>query len=148
MTNPIDYDQVIMLDAESLAEAGIKDAYDEVLPRLSQFVPMPIEIWEMIDDQASLYSVYAGSVEYQVSGPNLKDSEGQSWGRATHALFAVVNSQLEPTDERFYAVNGGNDLGGVFLTVAQALGARRSLNRRSDWPYIPTLEHPYYGQAY
>ena len=47
---------------------------------------------------------------------------------------------------RFYAVNGGNDLGGLYLTEEEVDAARQALSSKSDWPYIPTLQGPHYGQ--
>jgi len=70
----------------------------------------------------------------------------QSWGRATHAFFQIVNDQLTDSKHRLYAINGGNDLGAMFLTQSECEAARRSLSRKEDRPYLPTLEHPWYGQ--
>ena len=53
-----------------------------------------------------------------------------------------MNRQLEKTDFRFFAINGGNDLGGMFRTYAEAEAARKSLPRKEDWPYLPKLERP------
>jgi hypothetical protein len=47
---------------------------------------------------------------------------------------------------RLYAINGGSDLGGMFLTQSECEAARKSLSREEDWPYLPTLEPPWYGQ--
>lgn len=148
MTNPLDYDQLVLLDAENLAEDGIKEAYDSLLAELTRFVPEPVQIQEVLDNQAPSYVVVSGETEYAIYGPELSNAEGRSWGRATYAFFAIVNAQLESTDVRFYAINGGNDLGGMFLTEEQVSEARQALPRPSDWPYIPTPEHPYYGQHY
>jgi protease I len=64
-----------------------------------------------------------------------KGDEDESWGRATFALFDIVNRQLAKTPYRFFAINGGNDLGGMFLTPAQAEAAKKSLPRKQDWRY-------------
>ena len=81
--------------------------------------------------------------DYFIYGGN--DQE-ESWGRAAFALFDIVNRQLEGTKYRLFAINGGNDLSGIFLTVEQAEAARRSLPNRQDWPYLPVLKGPWYGQ--
>ena len=47
---------------------------------------------------------------------------------------------------RDYFIYGGNDLGGMFLTLDEAKEAKKSLPRRADWPYLPVLEAPWYGQ--
>ena len=100
----LDYDKLIFLDAEELAEGGIREAYTSILP--------------------------------------------QSLGRAAHALFKIINDQLTNSEYRLFAINGGNDLGGMFLTQSELEDARRSLPRPEDWPYLPTPEHPWYGQPH
>jgi hypothetical protein len=75
-------------------------------------------------------------------------NEDESWGKATYALFSIVNAQLAGSPYRFYAINGGNDLGGMFLTLEEYEAAKRSLKRKSDWPYLPTDEPPDYGQPH
>ena len=45
-------------------------------------------------------------------------------------------------------LNRGNLLGAMFLTRPQCEVARQSLVRREDWPHLPTLEHPWYGQPH
>lgn len=142
----LDYDQMVLLDAESLAETGIAEAYEELLPRLARFVPEPAAVEELRDSEAASYSVRSQGIEYVVYGPGLPSSEGQAWGRATFALFDIVNRQLAGSTHRFYAIDGGNDLGGMFLTESEWDEARRSLPRRTDWPYLPTEEEPWFGQ--
>ena len=75
-----------------------------------------------------------------------KGDEDESWGRATFALFDIVNRQLAKTPYRFFAINGGNDLGGLFLTPPQAEAAKKSLPRKQDWPYLPSANKPWYGR--
>jgi hypothetical protein len=83
-----------------------------------------------------------------IYSPAMPEKEGWSWGRATHALFKIINDQLTNSDYRFYAINGGNELGGMFLTHGECEEARKSLRRKEDWPYLPTLEDPWYGQLH
>ena len=142
----LDYDQVIPLDAEALAEGGISQAYRSLLPKLGQYVSQPADIEEVIDDTQPSYAVRYRDREYRIYSPEREDREGESWGRATHALFSIVNDQLERSQYRFYAINGGNDLGGIFLTPSESEAARKSLPRKNDWPYLPTLGDPWYGQ--
>lgn len=143
----LDYGQMIKLDAEDLAEQGIKDAYERLLPQLRKHVRAPAEVEEVIDDKLGAYLVRSGGRELVVYSPAVPDSQRQSWGRAAYVLFTLVNEQLAAAPVRFFALNGGNDLGGMFLTPGQAKAAHTSLRDKSSWPYIPTLEHPYYGQA-
>jgi hypothetical protein len=41
MSSEVDDDDLLLLDAEELAEGGIARAYEELLPRLRQYVPAP-----------------------------------------------------------------------------------------------------------
>lgn len=141
-------DRLIHLDAEELAEAGIKQAYESLLPKLRRYVSQPIEVEEKRDDVSGYYSVTAGDHEFVINSPDLKETEGRSWERAIAAMFTIVNVQLMDSEYRFYAINGGNDLGGMFLTPAEAEEAKRSLPRKADWPYMPRDEHPWYGQEH
>ena len=88
----------------------------------------------------------AAGQEYVIYAPDVSDSEGRSWGTATYVFFKIINDQLAGTEVRFYALNGGNDLFGIFLTPKQAEDAKRSLPTRTDWPYLPDAEWPSYGQ--
>jgi hypothetical protein len=72
--------------------------------------------------------------------------EGESWGRATAAFFTIINVQLNSSLVKFYAINSGNDFGGMFLTQKEALAAKKHLIRKTDWPYLPTMTYPWYGQ--
>ena len=133
MAFTLDYDQWIHLDAEDLAETGIAEAYERLLPELRKYVPHPEAVEEGIDNDTPS-SVRCGGREYAIYGPDLDEEGGGSWGRATVAFFALVNEQLAGSACRFYAINGGNDLGGMFLTSAQAQESRASLPRPPDPP--------------
>lgn len=143
MAFELNYDEFIPLDAEALAEAGIAQAYEELGPRLRKYIPEPARIQEKVDNDSPSYSVSALGRDYFIYGG---DDQREGWGRATFALFSIVNRQLESSKYRFYAINGGNDLGGMFLTPEEAEKAKKSLPRKEDWPYVPTLEAPWYGQ--
>lgn len=142
----LDYDQMVHLDAENLAEGGIAEAYDALRPRLQKHVPQPVAIAEQMDSDGDRYAVRFRDREFVIYAPGIDISQGQSWGRAAHAFFTIVNEQLAGSEHRFYAINGGNDLAGIFLTPAQAKAAKNALPRKDDWPYLPTDEHPWYGQ--
>src|SRR5688572_31922955 len=134
---------MIMLDAEDLAEGGIKAAYDALLPKLRQYVPEPWEVVERVDEDAPRYAVTAGRKEYVVYEPG---TEEESWGSAAAIFFAIVNGQLENSDHRLYAINGGNDLGGLFLTPKDVEEAKLSLTNPTDWPYLQEKLLAWYGQ--
>jgi len=146
MSFDLNYDELVHLDAEDLAEAGIGEAYESLLPKLQQHVQQPARIEELIDNEAPRYSVRCGARQFIIYAPGLDDEGGQSWGRATFAFFTILNDQLANTSYRFYAINGGNDLGGMFLTPAQVEAAKKTLPNKTDWPYLPKDEDPWYGQ--
>jgi hypothetical protein len=139
----LNYDAAIPLDAEALAETGLKAAYEELLPHLKQYVASPAAVTERVDHDAPSYSVSCRGIDYPIYAKNDGD---ESWGRATFAVFDIVNRQLAKTPYRFFAVNAGNDLFGIFLTPAQAEAAKKSLPRKLDWPYLPSATKPWYGQ--
>jgi hypothetical protein len=144
----LNYGKLIHLDAEELAEGGIRKAYLSILPQLRQYVPEPAEVLELVEQSAQSYLVKCQGVEYLIYSPRLPGGEGESWGRATHALFKIINDQLAMSKYRMFAINGGNDLGAMFLSQFEVETARRSLSRKEDWPYLPTSEHPWYGQPH
>ena len=146
MSFTLDYDQWIHLDAEDLAETGIREAYESLLSELLKYVPEVARVEEVIDNDTPRYSVRCGTKEYAIYGPEQDDDNGNSWGRATVAFFSIVNDQLADSEYRFYAINGGNDLGGMFLTPADARAVQSSLPKRKDWPYLPADKPPWYGQ--
>ncbi len=142
----IDYEKLVFLDAETLAEQGIMDAYEELKSELTKYIDEPAQVKEVLNNETPIYKVISQGETFNIYGPGLVEDEGRSWGRASHAFFSIVNRQLRDLDIRFYAINGGNDLGGIFLTSSQYEAAIKSLSKKNDWPYIPTLEHPRYGQ--
>jgi hypothetical protein len=143
----LDYDKMLLLDAEDLAEGGILRAYQSIREALTLYIAEPAQIQELVvDDTKPSYVIRSGEQEYVIYSPALPDSEGQSWGRAAHAFFKIVNDQLFQSEHRLYAINGGNDLGGMFLRQTECEAAKKSLPRKEDWPYLPTLEDPWYGQ--
>jgi hypothetical protein len=141
----LDYDRCIHLDAEDLAETGVHEAYEALLPELRRYVSQLAPVEEVIDNDAPSCSVRCGTNEFAIYGPGLDEAGGNSWGRATFAFFRIVNDQLAHSEYRFYASNGGNDLGGMFLTPVQVRAAQESLPHPRDWPYLPTDEPPWYG---
>ena len=141
----LDYEKLVTLDAEDLAEQGIAEAYRGLIPVLSSYVAHPLEVEDLVDEDACSYSVRCNGVDHLVYSPSVSGTEQASWGRATAVFFQLVNEQLAATPVRFYAINGGNDLGGLFLTEAQAESARAALPRKEDWPYFPTLQEPWHG---
>ena len=82
MAFTLDYDDAIPLDAEALAEGGIAEGYESLLPQLRRFVTDPATIDEQRDDDAPSYSVRCGGSSFDIYAPDLDEGEGNSWGRA------------------------------------------------------------------
>jgi hypothetical protein len=76
----LDYTQMLVLDAEDLAEAGIKKAYESALPVLRQYVSEPAQVQEVFDNDTPSYLVRCGGQEYMIYSPALPEDEGQLWG--------------------------------------------------------------------
>jgi hypothetical protein len=146
MSFNLNYDDMFILDAEELAEGSIGQTYESLLPKLRKYVKNPAQIEEVLDNDTPRYSIRCRGKEFKIFAPELDEVSGNSWGRATVAFFTIVNGQLEESDCRFYAINDGNDLGGIFLTPAQAKAAQKGLPNKRDWPYLPKDEHPWYGR--
>jgi hypothetical protein len=64
---------------------------------------------------------------------------------ASYALFDIVNRQMTTTNVKLFAISGGNDLFGIFMSPSQAEHARSVLPRKADWPYLPIPERPWSG---
>jgi len=140
----IDYDQAVSLDSEDLAEQGMKEAYDRLAPSLVALGVSPEPISEAVDSVAPTYKVtFRGQTVDLWQTP----SEGLSWCRAGRVFFEIVNAQLKP-GLRFYALNNGNDLHGIFLTDADYARAMTEIDKKTDRPFIPTEEPEWCGQPH
>lgn len=145
-----DYDAMIHLDAEDLAEKGIKDAYEkDVLPQLRLYVKHPFSIEEIINDDNGSYSVIANDKKYDIYNNNEQTNEYDLWGYATYALFDIINRQLTSSDRKFYAFYADNDLSGMFLTEEEYQRCVNDLIKEKatkyNFPYFPTIEAPWFG---
>jgi len=76
----LDYDQLIQLDAENLAEAGIGEAYLQLLPELRKYVSQPARVEELIDPDLPRYAIRVNGTEYVIYSPGSGENEGASWG--------------------------------------------------------------------
>ena len=139
-------DRVIHLDAEDLAEEGMKEAYEELGPRLRKLGVSPEAIHETVDTDAPSYQVHFRGRTYQIWDAD--PDEGRSWGTAAAVFFEIVNSQLAGKSHRFYALNHGNDLSGIFLTDEQYRQESAATRRATDRPFIPTATPPWFGQPH
>jgi hypothetical protein len=100
----LDYEKLIQLDADHLAEQGIADAYARVCEQFTQFVERPAEVRQLVDNDAPSYAIRCGGAEHVVYSPAIPGSDDRSWGRATYILFSLVNEQLHKPPVRFYAL--------------------------------------------
>lgn len=140
----LDYDKMIVLDAEELAEGGVGQRYAEIRTVLMRSGISLEPISEALDPARGTYAVTFGADRYPIYDGSGNGDE--AWGLATFALFDIVNRQLSKTQYRFYAISAGNELGGMLLTPEQALASRGALPERRDWPYLPTRDGPWFGQ--
>lgn len=122
------------------------EGYASVLPALKVYVAAPLVLSEKLDPDRGIYTVMTGGHSQRISPSPFGGDEYESWGVATAALFEIVNRQLVAKPVKFYALNAGNDLMGIFLTEQQAAVARKNIKRRSDWPYLPIMRAPWFGQ--
>jgi hypothetical protein len=146
ISQELDYSRAIQLDAEALAEQGMAEGYANLQSALRTYGVVPLVLSEKLEPEKGIYTVTAGGHTQRIFPSPLGGGEYESWGVATAAFFEIVNRQLVNASVRFYALNSGNDLMGIFLTESQAAMARKSLKRRSDWPYLPTMQAPWFGQ--
>ncbi len=135
MTLKLIKQQALFFDAEYLAEGGIGKAYKDLLPELKKFVPVPEKVIE--NREGGGYSVTCGKVSCIISTANDNEYE---WEKATVALFSIVNEQLKATNHRFFALQGGNDLMGVFLSLEDAEAAKTAIRKKDDRPYLAEEE--------
>lgn len=100
----------------------------------------PDTLREITDEAIGTYAIeHRGSV-YPVSGGRISAEQG--WANAAAVLFEVVNRQMEGSEYRFYALDHGNGLQGVFLTERQFTAARAFHRKGTDIPFVPTREPP------
>src|SRR5690242_6636401 len=105
MSVTLNYEDAIHLDAEALAEAGIGESYERLLPTLRRYTAHPLTVVEERDDNAPSYSIRCGDKTIAIYGPEIEATRN-SWGDATVAFFTIVNDQLAGSTHRFYAING------------------------------------------
>ena len=80
-----DYDRAIHLDSEDLAEQGIKEGYERLLPELEEYIKSPAKVTETVRQDEAFYSVTANMKTYEIYGD--KFSGDESWGMATYVFF-------------------------------------------------------------
>jgi tetratricopeptide (TPR) repeat protein len=62
----LDYNKMLLFDAEDPAEAGIKDAYQSILEAFGRYVSEPAEVQDVVDHDVPSYTVRCGALEYVI----------------------------------------------------------------------------------
>ena len=140
-------------DAEDLAEGGVGDFLREIEPFLRQQGVTLSQVEDRFGEDS--YGVVVNGKTYLIyDAQELQRTQqelGLSWGLSTMRSFALVNGLLADagSGERLYAVNGGNDLFGFFLTpeLHDVIRSHPDATPR-DRPYVPRDEPPWYGQEH
>jgi hypothetical protein len=144
--------RLFLADAESLAEWGVGSYLEELRPFLEEQGVKLESIKERYEKNqyriivnGKEYLIYSSEeIEMDMSGKQL----GLTWGLATARCYVIINELLieAGSDERIYAVNGGHDLFGFFLTEEQYhLICQHPDAYLPDGPYVPTEEYPHHG---
>jgi hypothetical protein len=142
-------------DAEDLAEGGVGQFIQRVGPFLARQGVAALEIEDEVGEKN--YKVRVNGVEHLIydEAEYDRDSGGEElgliWGLAMARGFRIVDGLLEKagSPERLYAVNGGNDLFGLFLTpeMHRIILAQPGVDLPSA-PYKPTEEYEWFGAAH
>jgi hypothetical protein len=137
-------------DAEGLTEGGVSNFLRRIEPFLHGQV---ISLNQFEDDFTEQgYSVMVNGERHKIYDTDeiqrRQTQPGLLWGLSGARAFAIVNRLLERagSEEILYAVNGGNDLFGFFLTSAlrEAI-CRYPTVKPGDRPYLHTEEYPWFG---
>ena len=139
-------------DAEDLAKGGVGEFVTLIAPFLrAERVRLPV----IRDDHSTNgYTVWAGEEPHvmysreEMARDNIHDEPGLTWGLSVARSFKLVNSWLAGarSSERLYAVSGGNDVFGIFLTPELFQLIRKHPDASpEDSPYEPNEVYPGFG---
>ena len=139
-------------DAEDLAEWGVASFLKDIQPFLEK-QGIRLESIEESDIEDHYKIMVNGRTHLIWSRKEMKidingEQRGLLWGLAPSRCFSIVNQLLIEADsnERIYAVNGGNDLDGFFLTEEQyRLICQHPSADPGYGPYVITEEYPNHG---
>lgn len=139
-------------DAEDLAEGGAGPFLTSVSAFLTrEGISLPTATDDIFDDG---YTVFVNDMEFEIYNAielerDENEQPGLIWGLSMTRCFNIINQLLEAagSTERIYAVNGGNDLFGFFLTPHLfELIVRHPQAAPHDGPYKCTENYPRFGQ--
>lgn len=130
--------KMIPLDAEDLAEMGIKSNVIKMTKEHPKLLPEVIDVKENIGEQSSTYEVVYKDVVYKIFDANSHSASkvSDSWTAATAAFFKIINMNIKNKNVKFYAIMGGNDLHGAFLTNAEYKKIKK-VSMSDEMPYLP-----------
>jgi hypothetical protein len=142
-------------DAEDLAEGGVGDFLRKIEPFLNANGIALTHVEDDVSEQG--YSVTVNGTRTRIFDTDelhqreTQKQPGLIWGLSGARAFAIVNGLLEEagSEERLYAVNGGNDLFGFFLTQAlrEAICCYPGIKPGAR-PYLDTDEYSWFGQEH
>lgn len=144
----------IHLDAKVLCKFGMSGVYDLLIPKMKKLGIKPLQLKDHFNANGAFHSVSVDGkliIVFDIEESEEDDEEGRKelwWSRATPIFFQLVNFQLESISVRFYALYGGNDLHGIFLTQAEFEEMAEGAERPDDRPYIPNDIPPWFGQPH
>jgi hypothetical protein len=148
VVDPLLAHEIYPLDAESLAEMGIAEAYAELIAEAGDLGVDWLPIEENWDGKEEGYDggpnyrvTLGGRTDFVYGNPPSPDP----WAMATATFFDVVNRQLVGRPFKFYALMGGNDLHAVLLTDEEFEAAQKYHAGTRDVPYLPNKTPPNYG---
>lgn len=128
-------------DAEDLTEGGVVDLFRRVEPFLAT---QGVRLEDLEQDFAAGagYSVTVNNNRYVLYTEDELDGVEDLWDLTTRRCLAMLNDLLQGcrSDERAYALYGGNDAQVIFLTPAmQDLISRMPGVPASERPTDPTV---------
>ena len=121
--------RVVHLDAENLAEGGMIAALFDIGTKLTVRSVLIERLEEQFDEER--HSLIVNDSTFVVR------ADEDRWLAATVAFFEALNFLLREnrSGERAYALYGGNDLHGVFLTPMMLDVIKTHTNNEKEQPY-------------
>jgi hypothetical protein len=132
-------------DAEDLAEGGVAGFLESISPVLSALGVSAAVDEDGFSDNEYWLRIWGRRWVIYSADELASHPEGSNiWALATVRTFAMVNERLAEAGvrDRLYAVNGGNDLWGIFLTPEQLQAIHDYAGPVRGRPYSPVDERP------
>ncbi len=137
-------------DEEELSEGGVVKFIRTMEPFLAKQGVFITQLADHFVEEDPGYSISVNGKKILVYGPAEMDS-ANIWALAKARTFALVNELLlqAKSKERLFAMHGGNELFGFFLTpeLKKEICKQENILPR-DRAYVPTEEPPWFGQEH